>query len=286
MKTCVSSYSFSQYLNRGDMTLFDCIKKASEIGFDAIEFIGFDEELSLAERISLAKELKSTANDCGIQIPAYLIGSNLFKSNFDKEFDRIKGEIEIADALGVSLFRHDETFEKPGINKKGKSFGLMLPTLVENTLKVTEYACGCGIKTCTENHGFTCQDSYRMEQLYNSVNNRNFGLLIDIGNFICVDEDSATAVSRLAPYALHAHAKDFLVYPYNSGKDGLLTTRGGNIIEGTAVGNGDIPVERCIKILSLAEYDGFVSIEYEGKGDCIEGITTGYKNLKGYIENV
>ncbi len=286
MKTCVSSYSFSQYLNRKDMTLPDVIKTASEIGFNAVEFIGFNEELSLAQRIDIAKKLKNIAGDYGIEIPAYLISSNLYKrkSDFDREFDRIKGELEIADALGVSLLRHDETFDKPGIHKKGKSFGLMLPLLVENTLKITEYACGCGIKTCTENHGFTCQDSYRMEQLYNSVNNSNFGLLVDIGNFACVDEDSAMAVSRLAPYAFHVHAKDFFIYPYNSDEKGMLTTRGGSIIDGAAVGTGDIPVERCIKILSLAEYDGFVSIEYEGKEDCIEGIKTGYKNLKSYIE--
>lgn len=287
MKISISSYSYDQYLKSGKMTLPETIKKSAEIGFEAIEFIDLDKNLSQNERLNLAKELKSTAEGCGIEICAYTIGANLFKTGteFDREFDRIKAELEIADTLGAKILRHDETFDKPKFGTKAKSFGLMLPLLAENTVKITEYACGCGIKTCTENHGQTCQDSYRMEQLYNAVNNDNFGLLLDMGNFACVDENSAMAVSRLAPYALHVHAKDFIIHPYNSGKDGFRS-RGGNILEGTAIGEGQIPVEQCVKILSLSGYDGIISIEYEGKGDCLEGIKTGYKNLKSYIENL
>ena len=38
MKIAVSSYSFSQYLKDGRMTQLDCIARAKELGFDAIEF--------------------------------------------------------------------------------------------------------------------------------------------------------------------------------------------------------------------------------------------------------
>ena len=38
MKIGVSSYSFSQYIRAGKMTQFDCVSKAKEMGFDAIEF--------------------------------------------------------------------------------------------------------------------------------------------------------------------------------------------------------------------------------------------------------
>ena len=39
MKTAVSSYSFSRLLQTGDMTQLDCVQKAAEMGFDAIEFV-------------------------------------------------------------------------------------------------------------------------------------------------------------------------------------------------------------------------------------------------------
>ena len=38
MKISVSSYSFHQYIKAGKLTQFDCVAKAKEMGFDAIEF--------------------------------------------------------------------------------------------------------------------------------------------------------------------------------------------------------------------------------------------------------
>jgi sugar phosphate isomerase/epimerase len=49
---------------------------------------------------------------------------------------------------------------------------------------------------------------------------------------------------------------------------------------------GDIPVKQCIAILKRAGYDGYLSIEYEGKEDCIEGIKTGFKNLTKFLEEL
>ena len=42
-------------------------------------------------------------------------------------------------------------------------------------------------------------------------------------------------------------------------------------------------VGECIAILKRAGYDGFLSIEYEGHGDRIEGIKTGFQNLTRYL---
>ena len=38
MKTSVSSYSFQQLISKGEMTQFDAISVAKEMGFDGIEF--------------------------------------------------------------------------------------------------------------------------------------------------------------------------------------------------------------------------------------------------------
>jgi sugar phosphate isomerase/epimerase len=35
--------------------------------------------------------------------------------------------------------------------------------------------------------------------------------------------------------------------------------------------------------MKRAGYDGFVTIEYEGNEDCLEGIKRGYENLKKYV---
>jgi sugar phosphate isomerase/epimerase len=174
--------------------------------------------------------------------------------------------------------RHDVcyTLTKTG---RGRSFDMMLPTIAKYTRKLTEYAATLGIRTCSENHGFIAQDSDRVERLFNAVNHENYGLLVDMGNFLCVDENPITAVSRVAPYAFHVHAKDFRYSDLNKG----ILTRGGNYIYGCVIGEGVVPVKQCLTAIKRTGYDGFVSIEFEGSEDCIAGITKGLNNLKAYI---
>ena len=112
----------------------------------------------------------------------------------------------------------------------------------------------------------------------------NYGLLVDVGNFVCADEDNCAAVSRVAPYAFHVHAKD--MYKSTEPKPGYGMTRGCNYFKGAIVGVGDVNVEKCLQILKRVGYDGFCSIEFEGSVDCIEGIAKGFENLKGMLERI
>jgi sugar phosphate isomerase/epimerase len=220
-------------------------------------------------------------------INAYTISANLFGETPEAvaaEIARVKKKVDIAALLGASVLRHDVAWGLTG-KGAGRSFDAMLPTLAAAAREITEYAATKGIRTCSENHGLLAQDSDRVERLVNAVNHDNYGLLVDMGNFACADEDSAIAVSRVAPYAVHAHAKDFVKRSFAQGPipGGCFQSRGCNYLRGVAVGTGDIPVKQCIAILKKAGYDGYLSIEYEGYEDCIEGITTGFKNLTKFL---
>ena len=286
MKISVSSYSFSQYIRAEKMTQFETIAKAKELGFDAIEFTTLTGD-NHEERMENAKKYREEAERLGMIINAYTISANLFKEDeaqAKEEIERLKKELLVAKELGAPLMRHDVcyTLSKTG---NGRSFDLMLPTIAKNARAITEYAKTLGIKTCSENHGFIAQDSDRVERLFNAVNHENYGLLVDMGNFACADENSVTAVSRLAPYAIHAHAKDFIIRKEKFGRC-QLETRGCNYIGGVAIGEGDIPIKQCLAILKKAGYEGFLSIEYEGCDDCIDGIARGLANLKQFMSEL
>ena len=286
MKISVSSYSFQQYIGRGKLTQLDCVSKAKEMGFDAIEFIDIS-GTSLDEQKEYAKSIRAEADRVGIEINAYTIGACLYKDTEeenDAEFKRLCGQLEVAKILGASVMRHDVCYT---LGKKGnaRSFDLMLPTIARNARRVTEYAESLGIITCTENHGYIAQDSDRVERLFNAVAHDNYGLLVDIGNFICADEDPALAVSRVAPYAVHVHVKDMLVRNEPTGSC-VNPTRGGRYFVGTVAGEGDIPVKRCLNILKRAGYDGFISLEYEGREDCLTAIHRGLENIKKILEEI
>jgi len=287
MKISVSSYSFHQYIEKGLMTQLDCVAKAKEMGFDAIEFIDIDGKGDLALQKENARKIRAEADRLNMPINAYTIGACLYHDTqeaMDAEVERLKGQLEIAQILGAKVMRHDVCYTL-GKTGNSRSFDRMLPFIAENARKVTAYAETLGIKTCTENHGYIAQDSDRVERLFNAVAHDNYGLLVDMGNFLCADEEPAHAVSRVAPYAIHVHIKDMLYRSQPTGSC-INMTRGGNYFCGTVVGEGDVPVKKCLQILKRAGYDDYVSLEYEGKEDCISGIARGLANVKTILEEL
>ena len=286
MKTSISAYSYEGYIREGKLTQLTCVEKAAEMGFSAIEFIDMKAD-TLDGQKRLAESIRREAERVGIEIAAYTIGGCLWKETREEELaevERLKNQLDVAKILGAPLMRHDVcyTLTKTG---RGRSFDLMLPSIAENARAVTEYGASIGIRTCTENHGRIAQDNDRLERLFNAVAHDNYGLLIDMGNFLFVDEDPVMAVSRLAPYAFHVHAKDFTKKAEKDASHPIMS-RAGTYLAGAVIGEGVVPVKRCLSILKAAGYDGYVSIEFEGCEDCVAAIGRGHANLKSYIESL
>lgn len=288
MQLAVSSYSFTQLFKNGKNQI-DIIHTAKEMGFGAIEFVDILPHDGTS-RAAYAKRLREACNDLDIKISNYTFGADFLTGsdgNAEKEIERVKQEIDLAEILGASSVRHDATTGYGGTAKPFVSFQKCLPRLAAACREVTVYAQQKGISTMVENHGYFAQDSIRMEQLLDAVNHENFGLLVDMGNFMCADEAPELAVGRLAPYARYVHAKDFLwksANDPNPGK-GFFPTRAGNLLRGTIVGHGVVPVKQCLSILKNAGYDGTVAIEFEGLEPACEALTIGLENLQNYLRD-
>ena len=194
------------------MDYFSAIEKAHEMGFDGIEFSGLPADITEQDaKIEFAVKLREHAEKIGIEISAYLTGANFNQPNAEAlkgEIERLKGEVDIAKTLGVSLMRHDIFYALP----KCRTFNSFVDEIAPAIREVTDYAEGFGIKTMFENHGRVVQDYDRVEKVIEAVGRPNFGLLIDIGNFMCADLDNVACVSRLANLAFHGHLKDFRAY--------------------------------------------------------------------------
>ncbi len=281
MKYCVNSYSFGGYAAADRLGIYGMIDKAAELGFDGIEFtsaywLNADER----ELANIGAYVKSK----GLEPVSLCVGADLINGSdgdLDKEVSRVCRMADKAKLLGVSMLRHDASSGFSG-RKYSIGYADALPRLAEGCRRISEYAEAIGIRTMTENHGFFSQDADRVETLVNSVACRNFGVLLDLGNFMCADEDPTLSVSRLAAYAFHVHAKDFL---YKSGKepfpgDGWFRTRAGNYLRGTVVGHGEAKIYQSFGILKRAGYDGFLSLEFEGVEDNLTGIRMGLENMK------
>lgn len=288
MKIGVSSYSFQQLISSGEETQLSVMKKAKEMGFDGIEFIDLNPPEGVSEK-EYAEMIRAESERLSLPVIAYTISANLLcDAGLDAEVERICRKVDIAETLGAKCLRHDAAWGMPDGMKSYAGFEQVLPVLVEGCKRVTEYAKSKGIVTMIENHGFFCQDSERVEKIINGVGSENFGVLLDVGNFSCADEDSAKAAGRLSPYIKHIHAKDFHIKSgngLNPGK-GFFKSRAGNYLRGAIIGHGDIPVMQCLAVAEKSGYDGWVSVEFEGLEKCLDGIEIGFENLKNMVNSL
>lgn len=290
MHTAVSSYSFWKYLTNGSMDIFQVVKTAAEIGFEGMELCGLGPSATPENSTELAKQIKDACAKAGLPIVSYTIGADFLNSSAgsaEAEAIRLREEVDIAVILGAPRMRHDATGGYRDRKNGLLDFIEALPIIANACREVTKYAADKGVKTMVENHGFFMQDSDRVEALTQTVDHPNFGALVDIGNFLCADEEPLVAVNTMAKYAFHVHAKDFHVKPFGSDPGGWwFKSRGGHMLRGTVVGHGNVDIRGCMKILKDAGYNDYVSIEFEGQEDNKPALEIGLANLRKALADV
>ena len=284
MKTSVTSYSFGSYFAEEKLGYLGIINKAKELGFDGIEYV----DGGYMQIPDAAQKIKERAEEQGIEVVTLAVGANFLQPDPAKmkdEIARVCGMVDFAAAIGAKCMRHDVSGGFGPDRKHSRGYDNAIPIMAEGIREVTKYAEQCGVKTMTENHGYFSQDAARVEKLINTVAHDNFGALVDLGNFMCADEDPTLSVSIMAPYAFHVHAKDF---HWQSGMDvnpgaGWFQTRAGNYLRGAIIGHGEAKIYQSIQTLKKVGYNGYVTVEFEGMEDNLKGIELGLANLKRFI---
>ena len=281
MKYCVNSYSFGHY--GSELGIYGMIEKAAEMGFDGFEFVESGwMDVPDGELVKIGQAAKSA----GLEPVNLCVGADLINGSGGdsaREVERLCRLLDKAALLGVRQMRHDITSGVWG-KKHGIGYPYVVSRLAECCRKVSEYAKTIGLRTMTENHGYYSQDADRVASLIDAVDSDNFGALLDLGNFMCADEKPEISSSKLAPYAFHVHAKDFLFKPRTElcPGAGWFRTRGGNWLRGTVIGHGVACIPQSVQTLRRSGYDGWLSVEFEGLEDNLEGIKLGLGNLRRF----
>ncbi|CAH1220035.1 sugar phosphate isomerase/epimerase [Paenibacillus sp. JJ-223] len=270
MKVGLSTYSLQQALNRGDMTVLDAIRFIAEQGGEHVEIVPMG--YSLVDQPDLIGQIRDTAAEVGIDISNYAIGANFValesEEALEQEIRNVMNHVDIAAALGVTRMRHDVAF-RPAHEGTVAQFETDLPIIVQACRRIADYAAERGITTSLENHGYYVQSSERVRRVLHETARDNFKTTLDVGNFLCVDEDPISAVKNNIPYASMVHAKDFYLRPESRNPgEGWFQTAHGNYLRGAIVGHGDIDMYGVFRVLKQSGYDGYISVEFEGMEDC------------------
>jgi len=283
MKWGLSSYSLHQAISANRMTMPDMIAWAAEHGCEHAEIVPLGFEMTEA----LADEYKAKADECGIELSNYAIGANFLRgtdADYEQEIARVMREVDLAARLGVRRMRHDVASSD---DLSIVNFNRQLDRLAAACRRIADHAAQYGITTSVENHGYFIQHSDRVQALVHAVDRPNFRTTLDIGNFLCVDEDPLSAVKKNLPIASMVHIKDFYYRPAGSELGaGWFKTASGNYLRGAIAGHGDLPMREIIRAIKESGYDGYVSLEFEGMEDCREGAEIGLANIRRLWERV
>ncbi len=281
MKLGVSSYSLVGAMRNKEMDILGAIQWVAENGGEHIEIVPI--EFSLIDNPELIPAIREKAASVGIEISNYAIGANFItdtREQFEAELARVKKHVDIANELGVKRMRHDIAF-RPIPETTTSYFEQDFPIMVEACGHIADYAAQYGITTSIENHGFYVQASERVLRLIHAVDRANFRTTMDVGNFLCVDENSVSAVKKSIAQASMVHFKDFYIRPsYRNPGEGWFQSSGGNYLRGAVVGQGDIDMPEVIRIVKASGYDGYLSLEFEGKEECKWAVQAGLSNIK------
>jgi sugar phosphate isomerase/epimerase len=289
VKIGFSSYCFMARLLAGTMTLADVLDWIAASDGEHMELALFglapgsgEMDWNLDDDPSLLETLESASTRSGVElsgmcIQASFVGEPAFVA---AQVERAKHHVDLADRLGMRYLRHDVT--PWGLRDNGvEDVETTLPILIEASKEIAQHAARYGITTSIENHGFFVNGSERVRRVVHGVAEPNFRTTLDVGNFLCVDEDPLTATRANLPYAGFVHLKDFYIRPETfPTAEGWLRTAGGRYLLGSIVGYGDMELPAICRSIVDSGYDGYVSIEFEGLEDNLLACERGLANAR------
>jgi L-ribulose-5-phosphate 3-epimerase len=292
MKLGLSSYSFRPILADGSMTietLFDWLKDngAEHLEIATFSFAdpGQERGYDLTAEEETIQRIEASVARTSVPISGVCTAADFITADQrDAQIAMVKRHVDLCKRLGAGFLRHDVVLWAYRLTDTAE-FEREFPGIVEACREITEYAAAQGVVTSVEDHGFFMNGSERIRRLLHAVDHPNFRLTVDVGNFLCVDDEPHVATRACLPQASFVHVKDFYIRNFEPGPN-WLETYGGQFIRGSIFGFGDLDTHGLLESVVASGYDGFVSLEYEGGEPSLYGCKVGLDNLRRMLDEV
>lgn len=268
MKLAMSSWSYHQAFKRKAIDHDGWLRVCAEIGLDGVELL--DAHMPPPEPPAL-DAIAAFLRDHGLEVACVSV-SNDFGLPTDELRDKSEAKVrrwlDVAAAMQAPVLRVFAGWpafgKQPGYaSEKARLWDDMVVRL----RRCAEATTGTGVVLGLENHnhgGFTAtvEDLVR---ILDEVAHPALKVTLDTGDYIVdtAEVNGYAAVERAAPHAAHVHAK--LYTPDASGSEPTH----------------DWP--RILRTLATSGYDGYVSIEYEGKEDPMTAVPRGARHLRASL---
>lgn len=231
----------------GTMEMVDFLEYCAELGLEAAEITGyfFPEPLDKAA----IHAVKRRAHLLGLDLSGGAMGNNFAHAPATAEgrrhLDHARMWIDRFAEMGTPVVR---VFATRGI-PRGLSDAQVISHVTANLEEALVHAEKRGVILGLENHDFVSNIDYLLEIL-GRIDSKWLGVIWDSANLTAV-ADPYKELARIAPYAVTAQLKVM-----------------------TKVNGKDVPADytRLVKILSEANYRGYLVLEYEEDEDPYDAI--------------
>lgn len=277
IKLGISSYSYWHF-RTAKVSIETVIEKASALEVPGVDILHRqmdipEKEPLTAEHRTYLRKLKRHAFLNGVD----LIGLSIHQDFVDPEPEYLKQQIvhthkciEIAYELGVPCIRlnsgrwntikdFDELMKARGIEPiiPGHTAEDGFKWCIDSIEKCLPKAAECGVLLALENHwGLTGTPEGQL-RILEAIQSPWLGALMDTGNFL---EDPYDKLKRIAPKTVFVQAKTY----FGGGEWYTL----------------DLDYRRIAQILADANYQGYVSLEFEGKEPADTGVPKSLEVLR------
>ena len=272
IKLSVSSYSYWHF--KGDKYPIEkVIDEAARLGLDGIDVLHRQME---GEDKSYLNKLKKHAFVNGIAMTCLSIHQGFVfpdKEERNKHIDHTKHCMELAADMGIPCMRlntgrwntiksFDEFMVHRGQepNIEGYSSDDAFKWCIDSINECMSRAEELGVLLALENHWGLGSTPEGMLRIMHAVNNPWLQLLMDTGNFL---ENPYSKLEMIAPHTCFVQAKTY----YGGGEWYSL----------------DLDYKRITDILKKISYQGYISIEFEGKEPGEKGVRKSVELLRKYI---
>ncbi len=164
----------------------------------------------------------------------------------EKAMDLARRHIDLAAALGSPYVR----IFGGTLPKEKTDYDRAMESAAKKFRDLAEFGSSRGVQPILETHD-DFSKSEHVERLIELAGHDNIGILWDMHHPARFHgEPIAETFARIRPWVRHTHIKDSV-------------SLGGDKYRYKLLGEGDIPVRECVKVLRQSGYQGFLCVEWE-----------------------
>lgn len=260
-KLSLAQWSLNKSVREGGESPLDFAQKASELGFEGIEYVSqlYTKELekdenpkvAMANMLKILKEKSETYKVTNVLIMVDREGdlANLDDKERAQTIENHKKWVDAAQFLGCHSIR---------VNAHGVgTYEEVAEAAVNGLTELSTYAATKGINVIVENHGGYTSNGQWLADVMAKVNMPNCGTLPDFGNF-CMTEGYGSINSDKCddPYDIYKGVKELMPYAKAVSAKTYDFDENGN--------QPKINYAKMMQIVKDAGYTGFIGVEYEG----------------------